>query len=58
METDSPHFWTDELIALFRDYCFPKYDNPSCRFDIFEKMFHMSIEDGQGDNSTTKREWI
>lgn len=47
MQTNTPQFWTDDMVSRFRDYCFPKYDGLSCPFDIFEKMFQMSIEDGQ-----------
>lgn len=55
MQTDSPQFWTDDMVARFRDYCFPSYDRPSCQFDIFEKMFHLSIEDGEDDAECPKR---
>jgi len=55
MQTDSPQFWTDDMVTRFRDYCFPTYDRPSCQFDIFEKMFHLSIEDGQDDAECPKR---
>ena len=55
MQTDSPQFWTDDMVARFRDYCFPTYDRPSCQFDIFEKMFHLSIVDGQDDADCPKK---
>ena len=55
MQTDSPQFWTDDMVGRFRDYCFPKYDRPSCQFDLFEKMFHMRIEDGEDDAQHPKR---
>ncbi len=29
MQTDSPQFWSDHMVARFRDYCFPEYDRTS-----------------------------
>ena len=54
MQTNSHQFWTDDMVARFRDYCFPEYDRPSCQFDIFEKMFRMSIEDEEDTEDVPK----
>lgn len=55
IQTDSPQFWTDDMVAQFRDYCFPKYDRAAFQFDIFDKFFYISIENNEDDSKHPRK---
>lgn len=55
MQTDTPQFWTDEMIAQFREYYLSEYGDPECLFNIFEKIVYLSIEDELDDSQNPRR---